>query len=118
MAFGFPAYHSKAFTNEFSQDDNFRLVLFCMNQLNWKTIRLGIKGIIGRTSTGFMSTGEEVTFLIKDQEIFLRSACHIPSQVIDFGKNKKNVVAFNEVFHQYSNQEKYSEWITYSEVED
>lgn len=43
------------------------------------------------TGTNFFSWGEKIIILFQDEIVSVRSKCKLPTQILDWGKNKKNV---------------------------
>ena len=49
--------------------------------------------ITGKFGANLFSWGEEVTVTITDNgDVTIKSACVLPTQIIDWGRNKKNVI--------------------------
>lgn len=62
-------------------------------KLDWKIVHIGEFQLIAHTGFSFSSWSEEVTVNISDSMLDIKSEC-TGNQVVDWGKNKKNVMRF------------------------
>ena len=70
------------------------------NALNWKIVTTSETKIEGHTSLSLSSWGESITIEISDRNISIESTC-VGNQLVDWGKNKKNVEALLEQLKKY-----------------
>ena len=94
MAFGFPAYSQLVVTYGKDDDELSKLVYLTIESLNWKILTDEAHYMTGKTINGTLSFGERIYIEIKEGKVGFRSECVIPTQCVDFGKNKKNVELF------------------------
>lgn len=77
-------------TNSLPDGTYIMLASIAMKNLNWDFAIIGDSAIIARTKKTFGSWGEEISITIDDNIVTFRSSC-IQWQIIDWGKNKKNI---------------------------
>ena len=95
MAFGFPAFHTEHYVARFANPDLRRAARETLAALSWSLREETYDSIVGSTSINLLSWGEKVfiTFL-PGNAISVTSKCAMPTQCIDWGKNRSNVVKF------------------------
>ncbi len=95
MAFGFPAYHTEHYSPSASTTDIQNAVRQTLSMLNWPIREERSESIIASTSMNLRSWGEKVLInVLKDNSISVTSKCALPTQCLDWGKNKANVTKF------------------------
>ncbi|WP_062062657.1 hypothetical protein [Aquimarina longa] len=100
MIFGFPPKYVKNITVPGLSDKQlFIIVIETIEELKWNVDSLFKTECVAITKFSWRSWSEEVTISINNGSIRLKSAC-IESQLIDFGKNKKNVTRFVSTFNR------------------
>ena len=100
MAFGLPALFQKTIAHRLSREEVLERIKKTFQTLEWKIIDEDEFYIEGKTLNGAMTFGERVQCDVREQMFAIRSECILPTQIIDFGKNKKNVDAFLKVFYK------------------
>ena len=53
-----------------------------------------------RVGVGWLSWGEDVTLTVENASIHIISKCVVPTQIIDWGKNRKNVELVATTVHR------------------
>jgi len=100
MAFGLsPKYEFDSTFNELSSEEILVISLNAAQQLGWNVNPASRKGFQAYTGMSFSSYGEEVSVIISDHGLSLKSQC-TGAQLVDWGRNKKNVERFLEAFGQ------------------
>jgi hypothetical protein len=95
MAFGFPAYHTERYTLPDSQLDWHELVVEAILALRWSITAESEKCIRASTSVNLWSWGERVSITFGPRgTVLVTSKCALPTQCLDWGKNRSNVTAF------------------------
>jgi hypothetical protein len=93
MAFGFPAYHTDRY--EVAPEASARLgtvVRAALEALPWSVKEDRPDRLVASTGLGMRSWGEKVTIeFISEDSISITSTCALPTQCLDWGKNKANV---------------------------
>ena len=96
MAFGFPAYHTEDY---FSSAETIaelqEAILDVVEDLGWQ-IRIGSRTRMMAVASGkLLSWGEMIDIeLFPDLMLTITSKCKLPTQCIDWGKNRRNVRKF------------------------
>ena len=95
MAFGFPAYHTENYSPSESGSDLRTAVKTTLNAISWSVRQESPDTIIASSSMNIRSWGEKVivTFL-PNNTISVTSKCALPTQCLDWGKNKANINKF------------------------
>ena len=100
MSFGFPAYHEEDI--QLPAPLTPHTIPSVFQRLGWA----GSANQEGRSwraasSMNLASWGEEIAVIwIAEAVIRVRSQCSMPTQCLDWGKNKKNVMAFKQALYQ------------------
>lgn len=96
MAFGFPAYHTERYPAKAASADELRqIVKEVLRTLSWSLKSENGNGIRASSSIGLKSWGEVIQIeLLPDNAIVITSKCVLPTQCLDWGKNKENVTRF------------------------
>ena len=95
MTFGFPAYHTEQYSIGTTVPDLPSVVRETFGALSWAVREETPDGIVGSTSMNLRSWGEKVLIdFLPDNSISITSKCALPTQCMDWGKNKKNVGRF------------------------
>ena len=104
MAFGFPAYHTERYDSQNGID--LRLATKeALARLSWSMREVGPMEILASTNMNFRSWGEKVTIKFETaRTILITSRCALPTQCLDWGKNKANVKRFLAVINQIVDQ--------------
>jgi len=97
MAFGISPKHTQEITIETKTSEELLVVaLLAAKQLKWNISRVTKNGFLAYTRFSMTSWSEEVKCVInEDGVISIKSEC-TGSQIIDWGKNKKNTEAFEQ----------------------
>jgi rhomboid protease GluP len=91
MAFGLtPKYIEQIELGELTNKQFLVLAIEAAQQLKWGITNASDIGFTAYSNLSMSSTGEEITVRISSNEVTLKSVCS-GSQLMDFGKNKKNV---------------------------
>ncbi len=94
MAFGFSPKHIQEFIlDNLSQEQFLVLAIEAVKKLGWNIGYTSETGFIAYTKFSMSSWSEEITVKIEDGNATLKSEC-TGSQMVDWGKNKKNIEAF------------------------
>lgn len=94
MAFGFPAYHTECYSPA-STTNVQDAVLQTISKLGWSIRQEREDGIIASTGMNLRSWGEKVLIdFLGDNSISVTSQCALPTQCLDWGKNRANVTKF------------------------
>lgn len=100
MAFGItPRHAAEISVAEYTQEHVLNSALYSANKLGLKVGNLESDGFKAYTNISASSFGEELTVKLEGSVLYMKSVC-TGSQVIDWGKNKKNVADFRDVFLQ------------------
>jgi len=96
MAFGFPAYHTDRYSPGASDTADARdAVKKTLSALGWSVKKRTRNQITASTSIGVRSWGERILISFEpDDSISVTSKCALPTQCLDWGKNKANVIEF------------------------
>lgn len=100
MAIGFSPKHVQSFPLDNQDSNNFLVfAIETATKLGWNVSFVSRSGLIAFTKFSFSSWSEEVKVTIEGGIATIKSEC-AGNQLIDWGKNKKNVVAFIETFEE------------------
>jgi|SRR5262245_19989850 len=95
MAFGFPAYHTEELSFPIPKDDLYEIVLDVLESLSWSILEEREEIIQASTRISLWSWGERVTIeFFPDDTLSITSKCSLPTQCLDWGKNRSNVKKF------------------------
>jgi len=96
MAFGFPAYHTERYSTDTSKSADLRVaVRETLTALSWSVREESHDRIIASTSMNIRSWGEKLLIsFLPDKSVSVTSKCALPTQCLDWGKNKANVGRF------------------------
>lgn len=96
MAFGFPAYHTERYSAGTGKSADLRVaVRATLNALSWSIREEASDRVVASTSVNIRSWGEKVLIsFLPDNSISVTSKCALPTQCLDWGKNKANVGRF------------------------
>ena len=89
MSFAFPAFHEARLPGAFDAE----AVETAMRLLGWGSIRRDGSSVACKVALNLWSFGETVAVTVAPDHVLLRSACVMPTQCIDWGKNRRNVEA-------------------------
>jgi len=103
MASGFPAYHTEHYSAGTAATPDLRKAARgTLAALSWSLREETHDRIIGSTSMNIRSWGEKVLInFLPDNSISVTSKCALPTQFLDWGKNKANVVKFMAEFSKH-----------------
>jgi hypothetical protein len=105
MAFGFPASHTERYSPGTATPDLRRAVRETFIALSWSVREETPDGIVASTSADLRSWGEKVFVdFPPDDAISVTSKCALPTQCLDWGKNKANVRKFLAEFDKHAQQ--------------
>lgn len=97
MAFGFPPKHVQVVQLEHSGKEHFLvLAIEAAVKLGWDVSFVSETGFVAYTKFSMTSWSEEITVILDQEVATIKSAC-TGSQLMDWGKNKKNVAALLSV---------------------
>lgn len=96
MTFAFPAFHENRLAGTFDAE----AVESAMRQLRWSDIHRDGGSVVGKVGFNVWSFGETVTATLAPDHVVLRSTCVLPTQCIDWGKNRRNVEALQAALKQ------------------
>lgn len=100
MAFGFSPKHIEHIAiNGLTQEQFIVIALESVKKLNWNVSYTSRTGIIAYTKFSMSSYSEEVKITVSDSTATLKSEC-TGSQLIDWGKNKRNIEKFISVYEE------------------
>ncbi len=95
MAIGFPAYHTEEYATDLRERDLWEFVQDTLDYLNWRIKKTSRDEIVASVPVSFFSWGERITIeFLGRGELRVTSRCAMPTQWIDWGKNKGNVEKF------------------------
>ena len=96
MAFGFPAHHTERYSSSTPETADLRKAVGeTLNVLSWSLKEETHDRIIASTGLNVRSWGERVQINFSpDNSISVTSKCALPTQCLDWGKNKANVMKF------------------------
>jgi hypothetical protein len=94
MAFGFPAKHQEVFSWDHDEEMLFDMVERSLERLQWNLTNQKGDMIYAKTPTGSVTLGERIIIQVAQPRVAIRSECFIPTQILDFGKNKRNTEDF------------------------
>src|SRR3954466_15485986 len=95
MSFGFPAYSTGTQRFNLSQPMLCELIGESLGRLGWHFERPTLNTFSARKRVNLLSWGEKIAVEVShDGTVMIRSECLLPTQCIDWGKNKRNVDAF------------------------
>ena len=89
MSFAFPAFHETRLPGAFDAE----AVETAMRRLGWGSIRRDGSSVACKVALNLWSFGETVTATPAAGYLLLRSTCVMPTQCLDWGKNRRNVEA-------------------------
>src|SRR5262249_2621791 len=101
MAFGFPAYHCEQAAGPSDPSDSREAVYLALESLNWSIREELPRKITASTGVNVWSWGEKITItFVAGNSLVVRNECTLPTQCIDWGKNKSNVRKFLDAFRE------------------
>jgi hypothetical protein len=104
MAFGFPAHHTECYSSGPDNPRDLRpAAREALNALSWSVREETHDRILASTSVNMRSWGENVTIdFLPDNSISVTSKCALPTQCLDWGRNKANVAKFVERIRKHA----------------
>lgn len=87
MTFAFPAFHEEILERDHTSDN----IEAAMRRNGWKGIQKTATGIRCAVSFNLWSFGETIEVTCEDRRTVLRSNCILPTQCMDWGKNRRNI---------------------------
>jgi len=104
MAIGFTPKYEREFTpGDLTQEQFLTLAVETAKKQGWTIGHLSESGFIAHTRFSFNSYGEEFRVVIQDGTAGLKSTC-TGGQMVDWGKNEKNIQAFIDTFTDIQKQ--------------
>jgi hypothetical protein len=91
MSFGFPAYHQQAETFNLPNGDLAALIRSALEELGWKITADSPSYFEASVMFNLWSWGEKISVSIEGLTVEIVSKGVMPTQCLDWGKNKKNV---------------------------
>lgn len=99
MALGFPASHSEHLPlNNLKTSFFMAIAVRVCEKLNWKISALNESGMVVYSQSSKNYWNEKINIRFDQDAAVLKSSC-TGNQIADFGKNKKNIDAFTELFY-------------------
>ncbi|MCB0509701.1 MAG: hypothetical protein H6579_05820 [Chitinophagales bacterium] len=95
-----PARYEQRELHALDQEKCKQLVEESLKKLPWKEIGYLKDAYDYKTFGSMLTYGERIRIYVGKTEILVISECLFPAQFIDFGKNKKNVKSFFDIFEQ------------------
>ena len=92
MSFGFPAYHQQTEMFNLNGGSLYSLVKSGFAELGWKVTIDNPSYLEASASLNLASWGEKISVSIEGMTATIVSKCLLPTQCVDWGKNKKNVM--------------------------
>ncbi len=89
MAIGFPASYRQKERIAMSQHELRALVVEALGELKWRLLSDDGNTLTARVSLNLSTTGERISIIVSEGELEVISKCRM--QIVDWGKNKKNV---------------------------
>lgn len=87
MTFAFPAFHEHILSGAHTAE----AVEAAMRKAGWQDIRHQGSTVIGKVGLNIFSFGETVAITLAPGHAVFRSACRLPTQCLDWGKNRRNI---------------------------
>lgn len=104
MAVGFtPSYNENINTENLTQKGSLVLLIEVIKKLNWEVSYSSINGVIAYTNKGLFSWNAEIRITIEENAINVKSSS-TGNEMFDWGKNKRSVENFIQIFHELKNQ--------------
>jgi hypothetical protein len=95
MTFGFPAYAVDEMRFELASYRMTETVLKTLEALSWRCESVSPDEIVAKISANIFSWGERLRVRVaEDGTVTARSESVLPTQCIDWGKNRRNVLRF------------------------
>jgi hypothetical protein len=92
VAFGFPAYHTEVFSEIARAADRRELALEALDLLGWPAREESEDTITASVGVSLWSWSEKLAIrILPNRGLSITSKCALPTQCIDYGKNKSNV---------------------------
>ena len=92
MAFGFPAYHEARIELGIPREEVMGFMEPIIESLSWSIREYSQDQMLISSKVSIKSWGEKIRVTILPSGFLqIRSECSLPTQCIDWGKNKKNV---------------------------
>ena len=102
MAFGFTPKHTEELSlNEITQPQFLALAIETASKTGWKVGYTSENGFIAYTDNGMLSWNAEIKITI-DKGIATILSASTGSELMDWGKNKKNIAKFIAYYHELS----------------
>lgn len=87
MTFSFPAFHEQILPGAHSIE----AVEAALRKVGWQNIQRQGDTVICRIGMNLYSFGETLDIVLAPGYAVLRSACILPTQCLDWGKNRRNI---------------------------
>lgn len=98
MVFAFPAYHSEKYTRLPDDANPVRLTMSAAQHLGWQSVSQDRDSVVFSTRRRLLGRSERVTInFLPDRALMVTSRCFLPTQCLDWGKNRRNVMHFLSV---------------------
>jgi rhomboid protease GluP len=103
MAFGLSPKHEQTIEiADLTNEEFIVIALDVVKKLEWNSSYISEKGFIAYTKFSMSSYGEELKVTINEKVVTVKSEC-TGSQLMDWGKNKRNVENFITTFNEIRN---------------
>lgn len=117
MAIGFPPKENDDIDcKDLSKKQVFILALETAEKLNWNVGILTEIGFTAYTKFSMSSWSEKIQIIIKENSLIIESGC-AGNQIIDYGKNKKNISSFKVKFNSLIEEDSEDVELKYAEIE-
>ena len=87
MTFAFPAFHEATVAKAHTAES----IEAAMRRVGWNSIQQTTEGVSCAVPLTIWSFGERVLVTREEGRIVLRSSCVLPTQCMDWGKNRRNI---------------------------
>ncbi len=103
MAYGITPKYSRTLSLDGLTPERFLIIaLETAKKIDWNIARINKNGFYAYTGASMTSWGEEIELNISWGKTAIKSKC-VGMQVVDWGKNKKNIQEFESVFNETKN---------------
>jgi len=101
MAVGFtPKFTQNINLNNVSRQYSLAVAFKTMGALGWEVIYISPAGLIAYTNKGIFATNAEVKIIFLDNNTISVTSSSTGSEMVDFGKNKKNAEKFIDTYKE------------------
>jgi hypothetical protein len=98
MALGFPASFTEEIAVVGSRESVCDAIVGAFDALGWRYVQNEFRDYVVHVPMSGFSWGETLTVALADRCVLVESVCRWPLQVVDWGKNNRNVEQFTSIF--------------------